>query len=214
MGATREIRAARWATAGLIALAAAFGLGLLVRVAAGDGPLGIDSWWREIARAAPQGLLLDVSRALDIIGGGRFATLWVPLGIILLLILLRRPWSALAFSVASLASTGLVQLGKAAFARLRPDDILIDISSAAYPSGHSANAATIAMMLWLVFPRWWVGVLGALWVAAMAFSRTHLAAHWLTDTIGGALTGAGIALIVAACFARLLEEEPRQYRIR
>ncbi|GAB2513766.1 hypothetical protein GCM10027064_09480 [Microbacterium petrolearium] len=193
---------------GIGALAAAALLGLVIRLAAGDGPLPIDSWWRDVVRAAPEGPLLGMSHALDTIGGGRFANLWIPLGLLLVLLALRRPWSALAYAVASLGSTAIVHLGKELFARVRPDDILIHISSAAYPSGHSAFAATVATALWVVFPRWWVAALGGAWTAAMAFSRTHLSAHWLTDTVGGALTGMGVVLVVAALLAHRLDEEP------
>lgn len=32
----------------------------------------------------------------------------------------------------------------------------------------------------------------------MALSRTFLSVHWATDTIGGALLGAGVVLLLAA----------------
>ena len=58
-----------------------------------------------------------------------------------------------------------------------------------------------------MFPRLWVAVVGAVWVFAMAFSRTQVHAHWLSDTIGGALIGVGMALVIAAAFTRPLERE-------
>jgi len=201
----RVVHPARWAWAGALALVAAAALGLL---SAGDLLTGVDAWWHGVAREAPEGALLAMSSALDVVGGGRVANLWIPLALMVLLLLLRRPWGALLYAVASLASTAVVQLGKAAFGRERPDDILIDISSAAYPSGHTAFAATLAMTLWLVFPRWWVAAVGIVWTVAMAFSRTQLSAHWLTDTVGGALAGAGVALVVGAFCARRIAEEP------
>lgn len=33
---------------------------------------------------------------------------------------------------------------------------------------------------------------------AMALSRTFLSVHWATDTLGGALVGAGVVLALAA----------------
>ena len=36
---------------------------------------------------------------------------------------------------------------------------------------------------------------GTVVVAAMAWSRIYLGAHWLTDTVGGALLGSGIGLL-------------------
>ena len=38
-------------------------------------------------------------------------------------------------------------------------------------------------------------IVGAVWVFTMALSRTYLHAHWLTDTIGGAMVGVGVALL-------------------
>ena len=43
-------------------------------------------------------------------------------------------------------------------------------------------------------------ILGAIWAAVMALSRTVLSVHWLSDVIGGALTGVTIGLLVAAAF--------------
>ena len=41
----------------------------------------------------------------------------------------------------------------------------------------------------------------------MAWSRTLLGAHWLSDTIGGALIGAGVVLVLWAFSAHWLEAE-------
>ena len=54
------------------------------------------------------------------------------------------------------------------------------------------------LVLWLVFPRVWTALLGILWIIAMALSRTLLSVHWATDTLGGALVGAGVVLVLGA----------------
>jgi membrane-associated phospholipid phosphatase len=41
----------------------------------------------------------------------------------------------------------------------------------------------------------------------MALTRTYLGAHWFTDTVGGLLVGAGVALVLWAAFAVPLERE-------
>lgn len=187
---------------GIAALAAAAVLGVFIRVVAGDGPLTVDRWWRQVVAGLPEPLRA-ASLVLDAVGGGILAHFWIPLGLIVVLLLLRRQRDALVYAAAALASTGLVQAGKAVFARARPDDIVIDIASFAYPSGHAAFAATIATALWAAFPGWRSAVPGALGTAAMALSRTHLSAHWLTDTIGGALVGAGAVLVVRAIVERI-----------
>ena len=54
-----------------------------------------------------------------------------------------------------------------------------------------------------------VAIVGTVYVVLMAISRTAVHAHWLTDTIGGALIGVGVVLIVAGIFAPLLAGERR-----
>jgi undecaprenyl-diphosphatase len=70
-----------------------------------------------------------------------------------------------------------------------------------------ANAATLAAAAVILFPRLWVLLVGIAWVLLMALSRTALHAHWLSDTLGGALVGVGVVLILAGLFAPLLERE-------
>ena len=58
----------------------------------------------------------------------------------------------------------------------------------------------IALVLLFTSPprrtRWWL--LAALGIAGMAWSRTYLHVHWLSDVIGGVLLGTGIALTTFA----------------
>ena len=59
----------------------------------------------------------------------------------------------------------------------------------------------------MLFPRLWVLIVGIAYVLLMALSRTALHAHWLSDTIGGALIGVGVVLLIAGAFAPLLARE-------
>jgi undecaprenyl-diphosphatase len=124
------------------------------------------------------------------------------------LVAAKRPWHALYFLVASAASAGLVQLLKAVFDRARPADILVHVDAGSFPSGHVANAATIAVALGFILQRTWVWVAGVAYVVLMALSRTYLGAHWLSDTIGGALLGAAVALLVWVLFFHRLGPGP------
>jgi undecaprenyl-diphosphatase len=144
---------------------------------------------------------------MDWVGAGWFGVLLVPIGGAIALIVLRRPWAAAYFLTAEAVSAGAVQVLKHVFGRVRPEDIIVIADHGSYPSGHVANAATLAVAAAVIFPRVWVMIVGGAWVIMMAFSRTYLHAHWLSDTIGGALLGAGAALLVAAVFAVPMAKE-------
>jgi membrane-associated phospholipid phosphatase len=192
---------------GLALLALACGLGLWV-LARGDTPFAVDSWWNTLTEAMGENpVLMGFALTMDRVGGTWIAVYLVPLGGALALVIARRPWPAAYFIAASAASAGGVQLLKHLFGRARPEDILITADYGSFPSGHTANAATIAVVAALLFPRVWVVIVGSVWVVLMAFSRTYLHAHWASDTLGGALLGAGVALIAAAAFSAVIATE-------
>ncbi|WP_345751565.1 phosphatase PAP2 family protein [Microbacterium rhizophilus] len=211
MDARRERRTWLWWGIGLLAAGLALGAALLLP---GADPTAFDLWWDGVLSATPDGPALQLSLFMDAVGGGRIATLWLPLFLVAVLLAARRPWAAGYVVVASLASAGVVQILKHVLGRARPEDILVTVDVGSFPSGHVANAATLTLALWIVLPRAWVAALAACWIALMAFARTYLSAHWLTDTAGGALIGAGVALLVAVAFARGLRAEGRVRRPR
>jgi undecaprenyl-diphosphatase len=145
------------------------------------------------------------------VGGGVAAIAIVPVLIIVGLLLWRRRWAAIYFAVASVVSVILVQSLKALIGRPRPPEIemLVHPDFGSFPSGHSANAALVATALGIIFARAWVWAVGAVYTVAMMLSRTYVGAHWISDTIGGMLVGAGVAVIVWAPFAYLLYREKR-----
>jgi undecaprenyl-diphosphatase len=58
----------------------------------------------------------------------------------------------------------------------------------------------VALVVLFTLPgrrRWWWSV-AALGVVGMAWSRTYLQVHWLSDVVGGSLLGIGISLTVFA----------------
>ena len=200
----------RWPLiSGASALAIGSLLGLLVLVR-GNNPLEIDAEWMEEITENRTIWLEVPSYFFNFVGGGLFATI-LALALTVLFLILKRPWTALFIAAASLASVTIVHLLKAALGRARPDDIMLSLDSGSFPSGHTANAATLAVILGIIVWRWWVWALGAVYVVLMALSRTYLGAHWVTDTVGGLLIGAGIAVIVWAPFAlRILAERHRR----
>lgn len=161
----------------------------------GNGPLAIDVWWHDLMLAWRTNAGLAVAYALDFLGG---AAAMIAIGILIVVCFLiaRRPWAALTVVIAMLASEAVTGLLKVTFARPRPEDSLANHAMTSFPSGHTTLAATVAVVLALLLRTTIVWALGAAWVAVMAWGRTYLDAHWLTDVVAGAVLGAAVALLV------------------
>ncbi|MGM7699758.1 phosphatase PAP2 family protein [Microbacterium sp. A84] len=195
---------------GIGAILAAMALGASLTAAGPDLPSALDVGWNDLMVSIRSPLLIDLADVMNHLGGGWVATLLIPLVIIAALLIARR-WKAAVFvAVTLLASVAAIQLLKQLYGRARPEDMLVTSDFGSFPSGHTANAATLAMLAALLFPRLWVVLIAIFWTLAMAFSRTALSVHWLTDTIGGMLVGAGAALVVGG----LMLEWVRQPRNR
>ena len=85
--------------------------------------------------------------------------------------------------------------------RPRPPDGLVHPTGASFPSGHAAYAGVTCIALMLLFTApgsrrvlWWT--VAALGIAGMAWSRTYLQVHWLSDVVAGSLLGVGVSLLV------------------
>lgn len=183
-------------------LVAALALGWTVVVLFGGAVDGLDPSWNRLMGEIRQPWMLTIAYALNVIGGGWVATFLVPVLLLGMLVALKRWRAAVYAAVTFVVSVGLTQLIKEIFGRARPEDLLVPSDFGSFPSGHTANAATIAVVLILVFRRRWILIAGIIWTLAMALSRTILSVHWLTDTIGGMLIGAGAALLVAGVLGK------------
>jgi undecaprenyl-diphosphatase len=190
---------------GISSLALAVLLGVLI--ATRNSPLSLDRVILDDFVNIRVNFLTVPALALNFIGGGWFGVFVVPLGGALAFFIAKRRWAALYFLVASTLSAGVVQLLKTTFGRARPGEILVTADLGSFPSGHVANAATLAVVLIILLQRRWVWIVGIIYTILMMMSRTYLGAHWLSDTIGGALVGVGVAVILWAPFARKLSAE-------
>jgi undecaprenyl-diphosphatase len=156
-----------------------------------------DAVWR-FAGVVENDPTTAVAKVLSWLGSGMVN--W-PLRVAALLLLAwRRHWLRLAaFALAVLTSEVLIGTLKAAVDRPRPPLSLIETSGASFPSGHAIATAVTAVGLVLVLAapgrqRWRWEVYAVEFTAVMALSRVYLRAHWLSDTVAGALLGAGLAL--------------------
>lgn len=196
----------RWPLiSGGTAIALAVALGALV--AFRTGPYGFDTeWLGELVEH--RSAFWDVPAfAMNFLGGGWFGVFVVPLGIAVVLLIRKKRWSALYFVLATVVSAGMVQLLKSLFGRARPLEMLVTADYGSFPSGHVANAATMAVTLAILLQRMWVWAAGAVYTVLMMLSRTYLGAHWLSDTVGGLLIGAAVAVLLWAPLASRLQRE-------
>ncbi|MFC0681932.1 phosphatase PAP2 family protein [Lysobacter korlensis] len=211
---TEERRKARWITrhwplvSGVSAVGLAAAGGAVIAFRGTD--VEFDTEWNDGLLETRSPYFEVPARLMDFLGGGWFGVLAVPILVAVLLILTKHRWGALYFVIASALSAGVVQLLKNLFDRARPEDILVVADHGSFPSGHVANAATIAVTLGIILRRTWVWIGGVAYAVLMMLSRTYLGAHWLSDTVGGLLVGAGMAVVVWAPFAARLQRERTQ----
>ncbi len=194
---------------GAAALALVVMLALVIFYRESDKPFGFEVEFMAGLVASRADWLTVPALVFNAVGGGILSNLVVPAVIIGALLLFRRPWGALYYVIAAIASAAVTRLIKVLVGRERPEDILVNPDFGSFPSGHSSNAALVATALGIIFMRTWVWVAGAVYTVLMMLSRTYLGAHWISDTIGGMLVGAGVAVIVWAPFAEKLYREHR-----
>jgi membrane-associated phospholipid phosphatase len=163
----------------------------------------VDDWWYRLMIDIRWTPLVDISKGLSTL----FSTAvdWPVRVAVTLVIVLRRRWLALAAWVVTVAVSELC-IGpiKSLLDRPRPPGSLIATSGASYPSGHAIASAVTAIGIVMALTtgrrrlRWMIAAV--IIAAAVALSRTYLSAHWLTDVLGGALIGAGLALTIPEAF--------------
>ncbi len=162
----------------------------------------LDDQWRRWMVDIRTGPLTTAGKALNVIGGG--LVMWPLRGVIAALLVVLRRWRALAaFALAEACAELSIGPIKSWVDRPRPPGSLVATSGGAFPSGHALAAAVTAVLVVMIFVspgrgrmRWLTAAAG--WAVLMAFSRTYLIAHWLTDAVAGLLLGAGWALLWVA----------------
>jgi undecaprenyl-diphosphatase len=174
---------------------------VLIGLVIPTGPLEIDKRWSELMSDHPSAALRHLALVFNYLGRGLGRAL--SLAAIGLVLLLARRWLALLAFAATEALTPLAgNLLKHLVDRPRPINAMIHANGSSFPSGHAAyaGATTVALVLLFTSPgrRLVFWLLAAFVTFLMAWSRTYLQVHWLSDGVSGALLGVGIAFV---CFA-------------
>lgn len=190
-------RRALWTGIALVALVVLVGAVIPMRAPA------LDLRWSEAMRDVQTGRLHDLALVFNYLGRGLGRAL--SLAAVGLVLIVARRWRALlAFALVESLTPLAANLLKQLVDRPRPPGGLLEATGSSFPSGHAAYAGATAVSLVLLFTRSGSGgrrawaTAAVLVIAGMAWSRTYLQVHWLTDAVSGAILGVGIALIVFA----------------
>ena len=158
-------------------------------------PLEVDRRWSEAMQDIRTPMLTDVALVFNALGRGLG---WVlSLAAVGIVLTVGRRWLALvAFAVTEALTTLSPSVLKILVGRPRPPDGLVHPVGSSFPSGHAAYGGATCIALVLLFttpgPRrrpWWP--IAGLGILGMAWSRTYLEVHWLSDVVGGRCSGSG-----------------------
>jgi membrane-associated phospholipid phosphatase len=185
-----------------------------------SGPRGaiqrVDNRWLRLMLDVRSGPLTAIAKVFNVLG--LVYVIWpVRLVVAGFLALRRRWWHFAAFLSAVVLSEAAIGTLKSVYDRARPPHPLVGTSGGSFPSGHAvAASATAVAIVIALFPegprRYWWGAVAVAFSLLMGLSRTYLAAHWLSDSVGGILLGTSIALGTAVLVH--LVREQREGRAR
>ena len=106
-------------------------------------------------------------------------------------------------AVAAVLNLGVTYGMKNAVNRKRPYNALSGVHtvgsterSASFPSGHTSSAFTVATMVSLQYPKWYVIVPSFAWAGMAGYSRMAIGMHYPSDVLMGAVVGAGSAYLI------------------
>src|SRR5690606_4052086 len=111
------------------------------------------------------------------------------IGLVLLLLALRR-WRHAVFAAVATGGSALLNIAaKQLFARDRPSlwESIAPETSYSFPSGHAMGSMTLALVLvllaWHTRARWWVLAAMAVFVPMVGLSRVYLGVHYPSDIL-------------------------------
>lgn len=203
-------------TASFALFALTLGLGHLAKTYGSPGPdLTMDQLLIPGRNPVLTGLFLTIDAVFSPLGNIIILALAC-----LLLVVLKKPLTAIAFG--SLVSVGWLssELGKIAILRLRPpadatQALIAEAGHDSFPSGHTAFAAALVWGAVLVLAQTRhqltvTAVAGAVLVIVVAFSRLYLGVHYPSDVLGSVLISTAAILFWLPVWNRLIEPPLRR----
>jgi membrane-associated phospholipid phosphatase len=127
--------------------------------------------------------------------------------------LYRRERALAAFVlVAAVVVRIITNLTKYLVGRTRPPEQLVQAVGDSFPSGHVSSATVLAAAVAVVLAQRGRARLGVTLVAVvalvMAWDRTYLSVHWLSDTVAAAALGIGVPLLLWPLFHARTSQRP------
>ena len=145
----------------------------------GDEPLPIDKWWHDSMLTDRTDLGLAIAWVPGWVAG-TLGTIVTGLVLLAIFLLLRRKWDALTIAVAMIVSIAIAAPVAYFVGRIRPKDSLAEQVPTSFPSGHTALAATITIIIALLIRRWWAWLIAVVWIAFVGV-ESHLPRGALAD---------------------------------
>jgi membrane-associated phospholipid phosphatase len=141
---------------------------------------------QSMAGAGLDGVFLFFSQA-----GYAWGVVPFDIGLVLVLLVLRR-WREGLFAAVATGGSALLNIAtKQLFSRERPSlwESIAPESSYSFPSGHAMGSMTLAMVLvllaWPTRARWWIVAAMAVFVPMVGLSRVYLGVHYPSDILAG-----------------------------
>lgn len=123
--------------------------------------------------------------------GYQWGVVPVDIGLVLVLLALRR-WRSCLFAVVATGGSALLNMAtKQLFSRDRPSlwESIAPEATYSFPSGHAMGSMTLALVLvllaWHTRLRWWVVAAMAAFVPMVGLSRVYLGVHYPSDILAG-----------------------------
>lgn len=196
-----------------VALALCIFGGAVINATLAGKPTAVDEFLYRAIWGFRAPWLKGLSFVLNQAGGGVIALFIMPVIAAVVMLLTRGVWAALVVLPLRPLTQWAVETLKGLFERPRPPHREIAVALSSYPSGHSAVAASLIVVLALLIRLRWFSLIGLIYVIAMGYSRLYLNVHWFTDILAGTALGIAIGLVVWAVAGgfRSLVLRPRPY---